>query len=78
MVYDLYDDVMEEVVDRTSGQVQGIMGTMMRTFGELNQISDTVDRISKNKDPHQIFSFLFFIHHLLQISALKDGLISQV
>ena len=48
VVYDLYDDVMEEVVDRTSGQMQGIMGTMMRTFGELNQISDTVDRISKN------------------------------
>lgn len=49
VVYDLYDDVMEEVVDRTSGQVQGIMGTMMRTFGELNQISDTVDRIMGRK-----------------------------
>ena len=43
----MYDDIKEEVVDKTSNQVGGIMGTLMRTMGQLNDISETVDKISK-------------------------------
>ena len=47
VVYDLYDDVKEEVVEPLAPQVTNMMATATRVMGQVNQISDTVDKISK-------------------------------
>ena len=47
VVYDLYDDVREEVVEPLSPQVSDRMATATRVMGQVNQISDTVDKISE-------------------------------
>ena len=47
VVYDLYDDVKEEVVEPLSPQVTDMMATASRVMGQVNRISDTVDKISE-------------------------------
>ena len=47
VVYDLYDDVKEEVVEPLAPQVTDMMATATRVMGQVNQISDTVDKISE-------------------------------
>ena len=47
VVYDLYDDVREEVVEPLSPQVTDMMDTATRVMRQVNQISDTVDMISE-------------------------------
>ena len=47
VVYDLYDDVKEEVVEPLAPQVTNMMATATRVMGQVNQISDTVDKISE-------------------------------
>ena len=47
VVYDLYDDVKEEVVEPLSPRVTDMMATASRVMGQVNRISDTVDKISE-------------------------------
>ena len=47
VVYDLYDDVKEEVVEPLSPEVNSVMTTAARVMGQLSSIKDTVDEISK-------------------------------
>ena len=47
VVHDLYDDVKEEVVEPLSPQVNDMMATASRVMGQVNRISDTVDKISE-------------------------------
>ena len=47
VVYDLYDDVKEEVVEPLSPQVTNMMASASRVMGQINVISDKVDKISK-------------------------------
>ena len=47
VVYDLYDDVKEEVVEPLSPQVSDMMASASRVMGQINDISDKVDKISK-------------------------------
>ena len=46
-MYDLYDDVKEEVVEPLSPEVNSVMTTAARVMGQLSSIRDTVDEISK-------------------------------
>jgi len=48
-VYDLYDDVKEEVVEPLSPEVNSVMTTAARVMGQLSSISDTVDEIMMRK-----------------------------
>ena len=47
VVYDLYDDVKEEVVEPLSPRVTNMMASATRVMGQVNAISDKVDKISK-------------------------------
>ena len=47
VVHDLYDDVKEEVVEPLSPRVTDMMATASRVMGQVNRISDTVDKISE-------------------------------
>ena len=47
VVYDLYDDVKEEVVEPLSPRVTNMMASATRVMGQVNAISDKVDEISK-------------------------------
>lgn len=49
VVYDLYDDVKEEVVEPLSPRVTDMMATASRVMGQVNRISDTVDKIMARK-----------------------------
>merc|ERR1712147_197282 len=49
VVYDLYDDVKEEVVEPLAPQVTNMMATASRVMGQLNAISDKVDKIMMRK-----------------------------
>ena len=54
VVYDLYDDVKEEVVEPLAPQVTDMMATATRVMSQVNQISDTVDKISE----YRVLSFM--------------------
>ena len=44
---DLYDDIKEEVLDKTAPNMEGLQGVIGKTVGELMGISDTAREISK-------------------------------
>ena len=44
---DLYDDIKEEVLDKTAPNMEGLQGVIGKTVGELMGISDTAGEISK-------------------------------
>merc|ERR1712198_626435 len=43
VVYDLYDDVKEEIIEKAGGDIQQIGETILSIMNQLNQISDRVD-----------------------------------
>ena len=47
VVYDLYDDIKEEVIDKSADNIGKIAYTLQTMMGRLNDISDKVDTISK-------------------------------
>ena len=47
VVYDLYDDIKEEVIDKSADNIGKITYTLNTMMGRLNDISDKVDTISK-------------------------------
>ena len=44
---DLYEDIKEEVLDKTAPNMEGLQGVIGKTVGELMGISDTAGEISK-------------------------------
>jgi len=49
VVYDLYDDVKEEIIEKAGGDVQQIGETILSIMNQLNQISDRVDGLMEEK-----------------------------
>merc|ERR1711934_1106134 len=49
VVYDLYDDVKEEVVEPLSPRLTNMMASATRVMGQVNAISDKVDKIMARK-----------------------------
>merc|ERR1712126_188744 len=45
VVYDLYDDIKEEVIDKSADNIGKITYTLQTMMGRLNDISDKVDTI---------------------------------
>ena len=60
VAYDVYDDVKEEVVNKTADNVESLTGVLSGMINKLSKITNSVSGICKSNCRHQLIKLYLF------------------